>query len=244
MDGRRTDGRNLKWIPYTPFTLVTRVIHRVTGWHPGDIPFTLIERAPGWISLVGSCAAEVRINMYMYVFMVQWRMHSKPARQSWAEKSENIQSGFGACIFISRALYCDVTMIDQISPGSLTAMPFTLRYHPGVYPGRLEGNISKKSSGILPGILPERPFTLRYHPGAPGWNLLSVKGVLVSLHLGGLNKNCRCAGSSLQVLAKNMVAMALLCPTNYTNVSCTSLHCTSGSSHLKSLISSATNLCK
>ena len=96
-----------------------------TGWSPGWHSFHTGERAPGWIFLVGSCAAEVR----MYVFMAH--AFKARARQSWAEKSENIQSGFGACIFILRALYCDVTMIDQISPGSLTAMPFTLQLHPG-----------------------------------------------------------------------------------------------------------------
>ena len=56
------------------------------------------------------------------------------------KKAKTFNRGFGTCIFILRALYCDVTMIDQISPGSLTTMPFTLQLHPGA-PGSLPGMI-------------------------------------------------------------------------------------------------------
>ena len=71
--------------------------------------------------------------------------------------------------------YCDVTMIDQISPGSLTAMPFTLQLHPGAPGGTREFTrddsrvtFPKSLAAFYPGFHPRdlsRCDITRVHPG-------------------------------------------------------------------------------
>ena len=132
---------------------------------PGDIPFTLARGLPG--EFVSSALVQ---RKYVYGACIQ---SPRAPELSWKKRKHSIgiwrmHIHFARFVLWRNNDRPDFTREFNRDAFHAATSPGCTRVHPGVYPGRFEGNISKKSSGILPGISPERPFTLRYHPGAPG----------------------------------------------------------------------------
>ena len=151
-----------------------------TGWSPGWHSFHTGERAPGWISLVGLLCS--RSTSMAHAFKAR-------ARQSWAEKSENIQSGFGACIFI----FARFVLWHKNDRPDFTWEFNRDAFHAATSPGctreftRDDSRVTfpKSLAAFYPAFHPafhprdlSRCDITRVHPVAPEWNLLSVKGVL------------------------------------------------------------------